>query len=96
MIEHDVVAEADHQVAHLDHDLLAAVACRHRSHPDRGEEDGEQAVEHDHQEDRFHHRGGGLQAERFGVPFTARPSTQATTPITSAMNGALIMPTLKC
>ena len=27
------------------------------------------------------------------LPFTAMPSTQATEPITSAMNGALIMPT---
>ena len=30
------------------------------------------------------------------LPLTLRPSAQATTPIASAMNGALIMPTLKC
>ena len=29
------------------------------------------------------------------LPCTASPSTQATMPITSAMNGALIMPTMK-
>src|ERR1700682_3922346 len=29
------------------------------------------------------------------LPFTRRPSLQATTPITRAMNGALIMPTWK-
>src|SRR5665213_25282 len=37
------------------------------SHSDRGEEDGEHTVEHDHQEDRLDHRGGRLQAERFGA-----------------------------
>ena len=66
------------------------------SHSDRGEENGEQAVEHDDQEDRFHHRCRGLLAERSALPLTRRPSTHATTPITSAMNGALIMPTSKC
>ena len=30
------------------------------------------------------------------LPLTFRPSLQATTPMTSAMNGALIMPTSKC
>ena len=30
------------------------------------------------------------------LPFTLRPAVQATIPITTAMNGALIMPTLKC
>ncbi len=49
MVEHGLLAETDHEVAHLDDDLL-----RHgRSHPDRGEEHGEQPVEHDHEEDRF-------------------------------------------
>src|SRR5215471_5314609 len=37
------------------------------SHPDRREEHGEDAVEHDDQEDRFHHRVRGLLAERFGA-----------------------------
>ena len=65
------------------------------SHPDRGEEDGEQAVEHDHQEDRLDHRGGGLQPEQLGAALDPQPLEQATTPIASAMNGALIMPTSK-
>ena len=30
------------------------------------------------------------------LPFTRSHSAQATTPITKPMNGALIMPTLKC
>src|SRR5947209_11032822 len=33
--------------------------------PDRREEHGEQTVEHDDEKDRLHHRGGGVQAERF-------------------------------
>ena len=32
----------------------------------------------------------------FALPFTAKPSAQATTPMTSAMKGAFSMPTLKC
>src|SRR5437588_11976405 len=34
-----------------------------RSFPDRGEEHGEHAVEHDDQKDRLHDRGGGVPAE---------------------------------
>src|SRR6266567_3133455 len=41
------------------------VAADISSFPDRREEHGEQAVEHDDEKDRFHHRGGGVQAERF-------------------------------
>jgi hypothetical protein len=33
MIQHNVVAEAHHEVANLDDDLFAIPAC-HRSHPD--------------------------------------------------------------
>src|SRR5215510_1888244 len=37
------------------------------SHPDRGEEHGKNAVEHNHQENRLDHRVGGFFAERFGA-----------------------------
>ncbi len=66
------------------------------SHPDRGKEDGEQAVEHDDEEDRLDDGGRGLPAERLRAALHAQPSVQATMPMTSAMNGALIMPTSKC
>src|SRR4051794_40570703 len=62
-----MAGESDHEIAHayryrVDRGI-------HPSHSDRGEENGEYAVEHDHQEDRFDHRGGGLLAERFGAAF---------------------------
>ncbi len=45
------------------------------SEVDRGKEDGEQAVQDDDDEDRFHHRGGDVLAERFALPPTFMPST---------------------
>src|ERR1700722_320202 len=47
----------------------SAGASIRRSHSDRGEEHGEQAVEDDDEEDRFHHRDRRLGAERFGTAF---------------------------
>src|SRR6185312_16728915 len=56
-VEHEALAEADLDAARLDHRLpRLAVARDHGSHPDRGEEDGEEAVEHDDEEDRLDHR----------------------------------------
>src|SRR5437870_2904233 len=52
MVEHGLIAKTDHEVLHGDDWLVRHAA----SHPDRGEEDGEQTVEHDHEEDRLHHR----------------------------------------
>src|SRR5579871_2340444 len=43
------------------------------SNPDRGEEDGEHAIEHDDEEDRINHRGGGVLAERLGAAFHREP-----------------------
>src|SRR6476620_12341169 len=43
------------------------------SHPDRSKEDGEQAVEHDHEEDRLHHRRRGLQSERLRAALHQQP-----------------------
>ena len=72
MVEHDVIAERDHEVADADGGSVAARGpCR--SHPDRGEEDGEQSVEHDHQKDRFDDRGGGLKAKRLGTALHLEP-----------------------
>ena len=72
------------------------VTSRPRLFVDRSEEHGEDAVQHDHQEDRLHHRGGGLQRRAIPPsPWSRRPRTHATMPITIAMNGALIMPTMK-
>ena len=65
VVEHRRAAETDDEVAHADHRCVAA----HRSHPDAGEEHGEQAVEHDDEKDRFDHRGGGLEPERGGAAF---------------------------
>src|SRR4249920_1905866 len=43
-----------------------------RSHPDRGEEDSEYAIENNDQEDRLHHGGRSLQAQRFGASLHAQ------------------------
>ena len=58
-------AEADGQAAHAD-DRLAGAVRRHQKSIARVE-DGEDAVDHDHHEDRLHHRRGGVRAERFGA-----------------------------
>ena len=54
MIEHDVVAETDDEIAYADDRLIEASMA---SHPDRGEENGEQAVENDDKKDRRHDGG---------------------------------------
>ena len=95
MVEHDLLAEADDEVADADRNGLARRAI-HRLHSDRGEEDGEEAVEHDDEENRFDDRCRRLQAEQFGAALDPQALAQATTPMTSAMKGALIMPTSKC
>ena len=71
------------------------VAYRPSSIVDPCEEHREDAVDHDHHENRFHHRGRRLPAERFGRASTPMPSMAAMRPMTSAMNGALIIPTRK-
>ena len=58
-------AEADDEVAHADHRLVAAF--RHPHIPIARKEHGEEAVEHDDEEDRFDHRAVVLQAERLGA-----------------------------
>src|SRR5690606_37857624 len=44
--------------------IIASLAAA-ISDSDRGEEDGENAVDDDHEEDRLHHRGRRVLAERF-------------------------------
>src|SRR3954447_4143095 len=47
--------------------MMALVASGAISHSDRGEEDREHAVHHDHEENSFHHRGGGVLPQGFGA-----------------------------
>src|SRR4051794_6953703 len=95
MVEHHVVAEANHQVAHADcegigeglharaHIPIAAkkMANRPSSTITRKIDLTTEVVV--------------CSPSDSALPLTRSPSEQATTPIASAMNGALIMPTLK-
>src|SRR3972149_11474095 len=48
--------------------------------PDGRKEDGEHAVEHDHQENRFHYRCSGLQAKRLRAALDLEPFTACDRP----------------
>ncbi len=94
MIDHDMPAETDHEVAARESQIAPVASCIATFRSMR--RTPQTAVEHDHQKDRLHDRSGGLLAERLRrFPSPASPSLQATMPITSAMNGALMMPTSK-
>ena len=65
-----LVAEAVDQAADLDDDVFLscpAVGSRRHQIPSTENMIGEGGIQHDHQEDGFHHRTGGEQADAGGV-----------------------------
>ena len=89
MVEHDLVAEADDEVAHLDDRSL-----RHRHIPIEAKKIANRPSSTITRKIDWTTEAV-VKTEGFGAALHAEPSAQATTPMTSPMNGALIMPTLK-
>src|SRR6266704_645673 len=93
MIDHDMAAEADHQIRHADRRLVCRVL--HRYIPIDAKNTANSPSSTITRKIDFTTEVVVCLPSDSALPFTRRPSLQATMPITSAMNGALMMPTSK-
>ena len=93
MIEHDLPAEADHEVAHADRKLSGRFL--HRYIPIEAKKTANSPSSTITRKIDFTTEVVVCLPSDSALPFTRKPSLQATMPITSAMNGALMMPTSK-
>src|SRR5262245_17843322 len=90
MVEHDLVAKADDEIAHLDDRSF-----RHRHIPIEAKKIANRPSSTITRKIDWTTEAVVRRPRDSALPFTRSPSAQATTPMTSPMNGALIMPTLK-
>ena len=91
VIEHGRFAEADDEIAHADHGGVAGhahIPIAAKNMAKKPSSTMTRKIDLTTDEVVF-------SPSEAALPSTSKPSTQATSPITSAMNGALIMPTAK-
>src|SRR5437667_9279743 len=93
MIDHDMTAEADHKVMHTYRKLSGGLL--HRYIPIDAKNTANSPSSTITRKIDFTTEVVVCLPSDSALPFTRKPSLQATTPITSAMNGALMMPTSK-
>src|SRR6202162_969512 len=93
MVEHDLAAEADHEVVHANG--VFRIGWRHRYIPIDAKKTANRPSSTITRKIDFTTDVVVCLPSDSALPFTRRPSLQATMPITSAMNGALRMPTSK-
>src|SRR6476619_4559083 len=93
MIEHGLAAKADHEVADADRELLLRLLHRHI--PIEAKKIAKRPSRTITRKIDFTTDVVVCRPSDSALPFTRNPSLQATIPITSAMNGALRMPTWK-
>src|SRR6185295_7312490 len=95
MVDHDVAAEANHEIAHTNGKLFRGFGFLHRYIPiDAKNTANSPSSTITRKIDLTTDVVVCLPSDS-ALPFTRRPSLQATMPITSAMNGALMRPTWK-
>src|SRR5580693_1832265 len=90
-VEHGCVAETDSEIAHADHGGVA----RHAHIPMAAKNMAKKPSSTMTRKIDLTTDAVVFSPSEAALPSTSKPSTQATSPITSAMNGALIMPTEK-
>src|SRR4029078_8918939 len=90
-----VAAEADHEIAHTNGKLFRAVGFLHRYIPIDGKTTANRPSSTITRKIDLPTDVVVCLPSDSALPFTRRPSLQATMPITSAMNGALMIPTSK-
>src|SRR3954454_11349016 len=91
MIEHDVVPKANHEIPHRNDR-----AFLHGPHiPIEAKKTAKRPSSTITRKIDFTTDAVVCSPNDSALPLTSKPSAQATTPITSPMNGALIIPTLK-
>src|SRR5216683_4441283 len=93
MVDHHTPAEADHKVAHPDRKLRRGLL--HRYIPIDAKNIANSPSSTITRKIDFTTDVVVCLPSDSALPFTRKPSLQATMPITSAINGALIMPTSK-
>src|SRR6202051_960893 len=93
MVDHDMPAEADHKVANANCELPSRFL--HRYFPIDAKKTANSPSSTITRKIDFTTEVVVCFPSDSALPFTRKPSLQATMPITSAMNGALIMPTSK-
>src|SRR5215468_6391827 len=92
-IDHDLAAESDHEVADADRELLRDL--RHHYIPIDAKKTANRPSSTMTRKIDFTTEVVVCLPSDSALPLTRKPSLHATIPITSAMNGALMMPTLK-
>ena len=92
-VDHDLPAEADHEVMHANREF--GEVLRHRYIPIEAKNTANRPSSTITRKIDFTTDVVVCLPSDSALPFTRRPSLQATMPITSAMNGALRMPTSK-
>src|ERR1700676_3933407 len=93
MVDHDMLAEPDHEVADADRELRGSFLHRHI--PIDAKKIANSPSSTITRKIDFTTEVVVCLPSDSALPFTRKPSLQATMPITSAINGALIMPTSK-
>src|SRR5579863_454738 len=93
MVDHDLAAEADHEVPDADCQLRGRLLHRHI--PIDAKNTANSPSSTITRKIDFTTDVVVCLPSDSALPFTRRPSLHATMPIASAMNGALMMPTLK-
>src|SRR6185437_15899658 len=93
LVDHDAAAEADHEIAHTDRNGFGGLL--HRYIPIDAKKTANSPSSTITRKIDLTTEVVVCLPSDSALPLTRRPSLQATTPITSAMNGALIMPTSK-
>src|SRR5579872_5153340 len=96
MIQHDLAAEADHEIAHANGEgHIHFLHLSHRYIPIDAKKTANKPSSTMTRKIDFTTEVVVCLPSDSALPLTRRPSLQATMPITSAMNGALRMPTSK-
>ena len=93
MVDHDLLAEADHEVVDANRELRSRFL--HRYIPIDAKKTANSPSSTITRKIDFTTEVVVCLPSDSALPFTRKPSLQATMPITSAMNGALMMPTSK-
>src|SRR4051812_27584699 len=94
MIDHDVAAESDYEIAHTNGKWFGGFL--HRYIPIDAKNTANSPSSTITRKIDLTTEVVVCLPSDSALPFTLKPSLQATIPITSAMNGALMMPTSKC
>src|SRR6267142_5316790 len=93
MVDHDMLAETNHKIADANCKLRGLIL--HRYIPIDAKNTANNPARTITRKIDFTTEVVVCWPSDSALPFTRKPSLQATTPITSAMNGALMMPTSK-